>query len=141
MSFDTIIIHEGDDRLCAYCHRGFFLHRECDYHTKFSNTPVTCPFFLEILEFSKPAVVFDSLIFDATIFDTKTDAKKMEELNKEIDSRDQTIVELNKIIDTKNDKNEKQRDEIKRLKVALGDVILAKKALQSIADKYHSEIK
>jgi len=141
MSFDAIIINEGDDRLCAYCNRGFFLHRECDYHTRFSNTPVRCPIFLEIPEFSKPAIVFDSLIFDATTFDTKTDAQKIEQLNEEIDSRDETIRELNRTIDEKNINDEKQKDEIRRLEITLKDVILAKKFLQSFVDSYLSRKK
>lgn len=144
-TIDTILVNEGDDRLCLYCNRGFFLHRECDYHTKFSNTPLICPYFIEKVEFTAPAnfAALDGISsyignLDFSQLSGKTSSEIIKELNEEVDSRDETIHELNKIINKKDIKDKRQKDQIKRLKIALNDVILAKNFLQKIVDKYHS---
>lgn len=146
-SIGSLVIIEGDDRVCGYCGNPFFLHRQCNYHTNFLSTPVKCPFFMEKMkpptpiELGQEPPMFDPKIFDPNIFDTKSDAEKINELNEEIDSQIEEISKLTITIKKFEKSEEKLKDDINELKgdinelkYALYTVILAKNGLQKICD-------
>ena len=45
-TIDTILVKNEDQKICQSCGKGFFLHKECDYHNEYANTPVDCSEFI-----------------------------------------------------------------------------------------------